>query len=127
MTFTDRFSDLATVYAQARPSYPSEAVAILIEGLGDPQTLSVVDLGAGTGISSRLIADCGPHVLAIPGTTSIAHLQENACAPAAAPPETLMQRLDDLFGPAALAGDRYNTATQAEIDTECFEPASPAP
>ncbi|MGA9025304.1 MAG: aldo/keto reductase [Steroidobacteraceae bacterium] len=69
----------------------------------------------------------GPHVLAIPGTTSIAHLQENACAPAAAPPETLMQRLDDLFGPAALAGDRYNTATQAEIDTECFEPASPAP
>ena len=65
MTFTDRFSELATAYAQARPSYPIEAVAVVIDGLGDPHALSVVDLGAGTGISSRLIADCGPHVLAI--------------------------------------------------------------
>jgi SAM-dependent methyltransferase len=65
MTFTDRFSDLATAYVAARPSYPVESVDILIEGLGDPAKLAIADLGAGTGISSRLIATRGPLVYAI--------------------------------------------------------------
>jgi SAM-dependent methyltransferase len=65
MSFTDRFSGLATAYAAARPSYPMESVDVLIDGMGDPAMLRVVDLGAGTGISSRLIAARGPHVLAI--------------------------------------------------------------
>jgi len=65
VSFTDRFSGLATAYAAARPSYPVESVDVLIAGLGDPATLAVVDLGAGTGISSRLIAARGPRVFAI--------------------------------------------------------------
>ena len=59
MSFTDRFSDLATAYVAARPSYPVESVDVLIEGLGDPASLAVADLGAGTGISSRVIAARG--------------------------------------------------------------------
>jgi SAM-dependent methyltransferase len=62
---TERFSGLASVYAAARPSYPVASVDVLVEGMGDPAALSVVDLGAGTGISSRLIADRGPRCLAI--------------------------------------------------------------
>lgn len=65
MSFTDRFSGLATAYAAARPSYPVESIDVLIEGMGDPAALSVVDVGAGTGISSRLIASRGPRVLAL--------------------------------------------------------------
>jgi SAM-dependent methyltransferase len=65
VSFTDRFSGLATAYAAARPSYPVESIELLLEGMGDPARLTVVDLGAGTGISSRLIADRGPHVFAI--------------------------------------------------------------
>jgi SAM-dependent methyltransferase len=65
LSFTDRFSGLAAAYAAARPSYPVESVDVLFKGLGDPARLAVVDLGAGTGISSRLIADRGPHVFAL--------------------------------------------------------------
>jgi SAM-dependent methyltransferase len=65
LSFTERFSDLAGAYVAARPSYPSESVDVIIEGLGDPAALAVADLGAGTGISSRLIAARGPLVYAI--------------------------------------------------------------
>jgi SAM-dependent methyltransferase len=65
LSFTDRFSDLAGAYVAARPSYPVESVDILIDGLGDPAALAVADLGAGTGISSRVIAARGPLVYAI--------------------------------------------------------------
>jgi SAM-dependent methyltransferase len=65
LSFTDRFSNLATAYAAARPSYPLESIDILIEGLGDPSALTVVDVGAGTGISSRLIAQRGPLCIAL--------------------------------------------------------------
>jgi SAM-dependent methyltransferase len=65
LSFTERFSDLATAYVAARPSYPPESVDILFDGLGDPASLAVADLGAGTGISSRVIAARGPLVYAI--------------------------------------------------------------
>jgi SAM-dependent methyltransferase len=65
MTFVDRFSDRAQAYAAGRPSYPLEALAAIFDGLPAPDTLYVADVGAGTGISSRLIADFGPHVLAV--------------------------------------------------------------
>ncbi len=65
MSFTERFSDLTAAYVAARPSYPVESVDILIEGMGDPTALAVADLGAGTGISSRVIAARGPLVYAI--------------------------------------------------------------
>ncbi len=65
MSFTERFTERATAYATGRPSYPPEAVDVLFAGLGDPAALTVADLGAGTGISSRAIAERGPRVLAI--------------------------------------------------------------
>lgn len=65
MSSTERFTTRATAYATSRPSYPPEALDAILAGLGDPATLSVADLGAGTGISSRLVADRGPHVFAI--------------------------------------------------------------
>lgn len=65
MSQTDRFSGRADVYEAGRPSYPVESIAALFEGLGDPKTLTVADLGAGTGISTRLLAAHGPRVLAL--------------------------------------------------------------
>jgi len=60
----------------------------------------------------------GDHVCAIPGTTSLAHLDENVAAGALILGDALLSRLDALFAPNALHGPRYNAATQAEIDTE---------
>ncbi len=62
----------------------------------------------------------GEHVLAIPGTTSRSHLDEDYAAAFVALDAPTLARLDVLFAPGALAGSRYNAATQLEIDTENF-------
>jgi SAM-dependent methyltransferase len=60
-----RFSDRADDYVRYRPSYPAEAIAAILDGLGPPSGLEAADVGAGTGISARLLADRGVHVSAI--------------------------------------------------------------
>jgi SAM-dependent methyltransferase len=62
---TGRFSDRARDYARARPDYPREAVAAILDGLGPATALVAADVGAGTGIASRLLAEEGVSVLAI--------------------------------------------------------------
>ncbi|HZV77104.1 MAG TPA: methyltransferase domain-containing protein [Candidatus Babeliales bacterium] len=62
---TTRFSGRARAYAAFRPSYPPAAIDAALDGLGDPSSLTIADVGAGTGISSRLFADRGVAVIAI--------------------------------------------------------------
>lgn len=59
-----RFSDRAADYVKYRPSYPDAAIAVILAGL-DTTQLIAADIGAGTGISSRLLAERGVRVLAI--------------------------------------------------------------
>jgi SAM-dependent methyltransferase len=65
VSFTGRFSERAGAYVAGRPSYPDAVLDVLLDGLGDPQDVLVADLGAGTGIASRLLAARGARVLAI--------------------------------------------------------------
>jgi ubiquinone/menaquinone biosynthesis C-methylase UbiE len=60
-----RFADRATDYAKYRPSYPAEAITAILAGLDDPARLTAADIGAGTGISSWLLAGRGLKVWAI--------------------------------------------------------------
>jgi ubiquinone/menaquinone biosynthesis C-methylase UbiE len=60
-----RFGSRAPSYAAFRPSYPPEAIDAVLDGLGDPSKLTIADVGAGTGISSRLFARRGAKVIAI--------------------------------------------------------------
>jgi SAM-dependent methyltransferase len=60
-----RFSDRAADYAKYRPSYPASAIDAILEGLLNPSQLVAADIGAGTGISSRLLAERGVRVFAI--------------------------------------------------------------
>jgi SAM-dependent methyltransferase len=62
---TGRFSDRADAYKRYRPSYPAGAIDAVLDGLGDPSKVIVADIGAGTGISSRLLAERGVHVIAV--------------------------------------------------------------
>jgi SAM-dependent methyltransferase len=71
MNPTERFTDRADDYVSGRPSYPVEAIDALFADLGDPAALTVVDIGAGTGISSRLLADRGAAVFAIEPNASM--------------------------------------------------------
>ena len=62
----------------------------------------------------------GDHVIAIPGTTKVAHLEENHGAGAIRLDAATLAELDTLFRPGSIAGERYPPATQAENDTENF-------
>lgn len=60
-----RFSDRAENYAKYRPSYPPAAIDRVLAGLEHSSPLIAADIGAGTGISSRLLAERGVRVIAI--------------------------------------------------------------
>lgn len=73
---TSRFSDRATDYVRFRPDYPWAAIDAILAGL-PAWELVAADVGAGTGISARQLAERGPHVLAIEPNEAM----RNAAAP----------------------------------------------
>ncbi|HEX4014989.1 MAG TPA: class I SAM-dependent methyltransferase [Candidatus Cybelea sp.] len=60
-----RFGARAQSYAAHRPAYPPAAIDAALRGLGDSKALTVADVGAGTGISSRLFAQRCAAVIAV--------------------------------------------------------------
>lgn len=62
---TSRFTDRADAYSRARPTYPGPAIDAIVAGCGASIPVAAADIGAGTGISSRLLAERGCRVFAI--------------------------------------------------------------
>jgi hypothetical protein len=62
----------------------------------------------------------GEHVIPIPGTRSIAHLEENLGAADLQLGDGQLAMLDALINRHTVTGARYSAATQTEIDTEEF-------
>jgi SAM-dependent methyltransferase len=58
------FGAAADLYDSVRPTYPAEAVAWSFEPLG-PGHWRVADIGAGTGIMTRVLVRLGHHVIAV--------------------------------------------------------------
>ena len=65
MDTINRFDDRAGDYVKYRPGYPAATIDTILAGLGDPSRLVSADIGAGTGISARAVADRGVHVIAV--------------------------------------------------------------
>jgi len=59
---------------------------------------------------------------AIPGTTSVAHLEENAAAGGVALSWEMLEKVGGLINQHTVSGPRYIDATLAEIDAEEFPP-----
>ena len=55
----ERFSAAAELYARHRPSYPAELFDWIVATTAAPPGALAVDLGCGTGISTRLLAERG--------------------------------------------------------------------
>jgi SAM-dependent methyltransferase len=98
---TERFTTRADAYVAARPSYPLTAIDAILAGLGEPQALTVADIGAGTGISSRLIAQRGPRVLAV---------EPNATMRASADPDARVEWIDGTAEATTLASGSVDAA-----------------
>lgn len=62
----------------------------------------------------------GDHIVAIPGTANIAHLEENIARPDWRPDAATIAGVDALINQNTVAGSRYPAAAQASIDTEEF-------
>jgi aryl-alcohol dehydrogenase-like predicted oxidoreductase len=60
------------------------------------------------------------NIIPIPGTTQLAHLEEDLAAADLRLTPAQLQRLDAAVNQRTVQGPRYNGATQAEIDTEEF-------
>jgi aryl-alcohol dehydrogenase-like predicted oxidoreductase len=61
-----------------------------------------------------------PHIIAIPGTTSVAHLREDLAAADVSLDAKLVARLEALINEKTVAGNRYSEQSNREVDTEVF-------
>jgi len=65
MNSKERFSGRVETYTKYRPSYPPEAIDYLYKVVGLSDRSEVLDVGAGTGIFTRLLLERGTRVTAV--------------------------------------------------------------
>jgi len=85
---TERFSGLAGLYSQYRPAYPEAALDFILSRCGLTDQSILVDVGCGTGISSRLFASKGVRVIGIEPNADMRHQAETESVPALQPEPT---------------------------------------
>ncbi|CAN5400082.1 aldo/keto reductase [soil metagenome] len=86
---------------------------------------SFAEIAAQAGVSAAQLAlgwvlAKGEHIVTIPGTASIAHLEENIARHDWRPDAETLARVDGLINRDSVAGPRYPEAQQRTIDTEEF-------
>ncbi|TXK73853.1 class I SAM-dependent methyltransferase [Paenibacillus sp. N3.4] len=65
MNNKERFSNRVDTYVKFRPSYPKEAIDYLYDSVGLQLKSEIADVGAGTGIFSKLLLERGSQVIAV--------------------------------------------------------------
>jgi SAM-dependent methyltransferase len=83
---TGRFTGRAEAYARYRPTYPNEAVDRVMARCGLVPGSQLVDVGCGTGISTRLFAERGLRVVGIEPNADMRAAALATPAPAGAAP-----------------------------------------
>jgi len=85
---TGRFSGLAETYARHRPAYPEAALDFIVQHCSLGRGSVVVDVGSGTGISTRQFAGLGMKVIGIePNADMRRQAGAEPAPPGAVPPE----------------------------------------
>jgi aryl-alcohol dehydrogenase-like predicted oxidoreductase len=116
--------DVSTLEAndlrRSMPRFEAGAYAANLELLDEFSALAASAQMSMAQLALAWLLARGEHVVAIPGTTSRAHLTENHGGDVPLPPD-LIRQLDVLFDRRRIIGARYNAAAQSDVDTEQFE------
>ncbi len=119
---TGRLPDPAALEAKdIRRAMPRFAAANHAANLPLHQGLSALAAELGCTVAQLALAwvlQQGEQVIAIPGTTRIAHLEENQAADRLRLSAPQLQRIEQILQEHPVHGDRYNAASQLEVDTE---------
>jgi len=102
------------------PRFTPETYAANLKLLGGYMALAAETHCTPAQLALAWLLAQGSHVVPIPGTTRIDHLEDNAAASAIRLDADVVARLDALINQRTVHGPRYSPATQAEIDTEEF-------
>lgn len=78
---TERFSSRVADYVRYRPDYPPALLDWLHQDIGVPAETLVADIGAGTGISTRLFLAAGHPVIAVEPNAAMREAAEQLLAP----------------------------------------------
>jgi aryl-alcohol dehydrogenase-like predicted oxidoreductase len=121
---TGMLTDVATLDAKdirrSMPRFAPENYAANLRLLGGLKTIAQE---AGCSLAQLAIAwllHQGEHIIPIPGTTRLAHLDEDLAAADVVLSAHTLARLDALMAPQAITAGRYNAQSQSEVDTEEF-------
>jgi len=96
-------------------NYPQNLLLLdKIAPLADRENCTIAQL------SLAWVLSRGEHVVAIPGTTNLSHLEDNFKAGSIALAAETIAQLDAIMNQDTVVGPRYNAGTQKEIDTEEF-------
>jgi aryl-alcohol dehydrogenase-like predicted oxidoreductase len=121
---TGALRDVAALEAKdlrrAMPRFEAAAYAANLELLDEYARLARAAHASMAQLALAWVLARGAHVIAIPGTTCKAHLEENIGAASVELEPGLIARLDALINQHSVVGERYSRATQTEIDTENF-------
>jgi len=116
--------DVATLEAKdlrrSMPRFEAQAYAANLGLLEEYTRLARAAHASMAQLALAWVLTRGEHVVAIPGTTCETHLEENLGAATVELPADMIARLDILINQHSVVGERYNAATQAEVDTENF-------
>ena len=119
---TGRLHDVSAFDAKdirrGMPRFQPDAYAANLRLLGGVEAIANEAGCSMAQLSLAWLLAQGEHVVPIPGTTRIDHLEENLGADAVRLNASQLDWLNSLINPLTVTGARYNAATQAEVDTE---------
>jgi aryl-alcohol dehydrogenase-like predicted oxidoreductase len=102
----------------AMPRFQGENFAANVRLLDGLQTIAAEAGCTASQLALAWVLAQGEHIVPIPGTTSIAHLEENWGAIEVELSLEILAKLDALINAKTVAGPRYNAVNQSEVDTE---------
>jgi aryl-alcohol dehydrogenase-like predicted oxidoreductase len=118
-------TDVSTLDAKdirrAMPRFAPEAYAANLKLLGGYLAIAR-DVGCTPAqLALAWLLHKGEHIIPIPGTTNVEHLQDDLGAADVRLDAATVARLDALINERTVVGNRHNAQSASEVDTETFE------